>query len=149
MDKHRDFSQLTWEQKLELARAVFQRGSESHDAAIAAFRKVYPTATDEMITTAYYHIYVDGSDAALDFIAEAEMFLRDPDKDWLNTYDLLYHTYNWHMFQALLPEVTQDLLAAVDYLKRSVEGGADPKDVLKEINDLRDQIAWHTGLPQI
>jgi len=102
-----------------------------------------------MITTAMYHIYGDGIDAAPDFIAEAEMFLRDPDEDWLNTYDLLYNTYNWHMFQALLPEVTQDLLAAVDYLKRSVEGGADPKEVLKEINDLRDQITGHTGLPQI
>ena len=51
MDNRRrnDFNKLSREQKLELARALFQRGSDAYTAAKAAFQKVYPTAPDEMI----------------------------------------------------------------------------------------------------
>ncbi|HTD48358.1 MAG TPA: hypothetical protein VK881_13915 [bacterium] len=154
MDNRRrnDFNKLSREQKLELARALFQRGSDAYTAAKAAFQKVYPTAPDEMIVPGLSHTYVEGVDAALDFIAGAEMFLRDPDDEWLGfgfTYELLYHAYNWHMFLILLPEGTGDLLKSVDDLKRSVETGVDQKTILKDIEDLRDQLTGHRGLPNL
>jgi hypothetical protein len=105
-----------------------------------------------MINAAVHHIYVDGADAALDFIAGAEMFLRDPNDEWVGygvTYELLYHAYNWHMFLTLLPEGTQELLDTVDDLKKTIEAGVDQKEILRAIEELRAQLVGHSGLPSI
>jgi hypothetical protein len=121
---------------------------DCYQAATEAFKGVYPEASAEMIATAVHHIYTDGTDAALDFIAGAEMFLRDPNEDWLShQYDLLYHLYNWHMFLSLLPEGTQDVLDALDDLKESVKKERDPKEILDAITELRDMLMGHRGQP--
>jgi hypothetical protein len=92
----RDIHGFTRDQRLDLARALFERGESTHDAAAAAFRRAYPAAHEPMIETAIFHVYTEGVDTLLDFIASAEMFLRDPTSEWIGiesgvTFHLLYH----------------------------------------------------------
>jgi hypothetical protein len=94
-----------------------------------------------MINSAVHHIYTDGVDAALCFIAGAEMFLRDPHEDWLGygeSYELLYHVYNWHVLRGFMPKGTQELVDGLDDLKDAVASGDVPDDLLKRIGRLRD-----------
>jgi hypothetical protein len=75
------------------------------DAAAAAFRHAYPDAPAELIETAIFHVFKDGVGAALEWVAAAERFLRDPAAgfDCGATWHVVYHLYNWLQFQALLP----------------------------------------------
>lgn len=63
------------QERLELAIALLRRDGDV-PAATRALRKAYPTAPEEMIRTAVHHLYVDGPEAALDWLAESELFLR-------------------------------------------------------------------------
>jgi hypothetical protein len=144
MSQIRSHYERDTEEQLELAQALFRR-ENSYDAARAAFRLAYPGVPDELIASAAFHVYTDGVGAALRFIAAAELFLRDPHEDWLGfsggvTFELLYHLYNWHVLQWLMPQVTQELLDGLDDLKTSVESGEDPKEILKAIKDLREAL---------
>lgn len=58
-----------------------------------------------MIEAAIFHVFRDGVEAALDWVAAAERFLRNPDEgfDDRATWHAVYHLYNWQQFQALLP----------------------------------------------
>ncbi len=122
--KPEGISALSREERWELARALFERADAPCDAR-AAFRRKYPTAPKEMIDTAAFHVYVDGPEAVLDWLADAELFLRDPDHKLCCgvTWHLLYHVYNWHQFEALLPDGTSGVLGLLADLKQFAEDG--------------------------
>jgi hypothetical protein len=89
---------------LDLVHALVGR-AEVAETAAAAFRQAYPDAPPHMIEAAVYHVFRDGVGAALDWVAAAERFLRDPAGgfDYGATWHAVYHLYNWQQFQALLP----------------------------------------------
>lgn len=107
-----------------LANALFARPDPKADAMVA-LRTAYPAAPQEMLFTAAHHVYGDGVVAAIDFVAEAERFLRDPSKEmsYAPTLDLLYHVYNWHQFRALLPDGKPHMLELLRELKEFVADG--------------------------
>src|SRR5947208_1039480 len=79
--------------------------AEVVEAATAGFRTAYPDAPPHMIEAGVYHVFRDGVGDALEWVAAAEQFLRDPGEgfDYGKTWHVVYHLYNWLQFQALLP----------------------------------------------
>jgi hypothetical protein len=132
---------------LAQAAALFAR-PDLGEAGRNAFAKAYPHAPAEMISTAAFHVYVDGCDAALAFIAEAERFLRDPSQElnYAATYELLYHVYNWHQFRALLPEGKPGVMELLAELKQFV--AEDDRDaIVKTAEELEDLLDGHKSYP--
>jgi hypothetical protein len=89
---------------LELVHALLGR-TEVPERAAAAFRQAYPDAPPHMIDAAVFHVFRDGIEAALDWVAAAERFLRDPAArfDYGATSHAVYHLYNWLLLEALMP----------------------------------------------
>jgi hypothetical protein len=96
---------LNREQLWEIVRTLLQRNNLSSEAK-EAFHEAYPDAPEEMLKTAVFYTYIDGIGAAIDWLVDLELFLREPSRelDISTTYHLLYHLYNWHQFHALLPD---------------------------------------------
>jgi hypothetical protein len=135
------------EHQLALVQALFSRADMGSDGR-RAFKQAYPHAPDEMISTAAFHVYVDGCGAALDFLAEAERFLQDPSEElaYGPTYELLYHVYNWHQFRALLPDGRPGLLALFAELKEFVADD-DREAILKTVKELEDMLEGNRAYP--
>lgn len=105
-------------QTLDLVHALLARGDVA-EAATAAFRAAYPDAPPHMVEAAVFHVFRDGVGAALDWVAAAERFLRDPAAgfDYGATWHAVYHLYNWQQFQALLPIGREGVLERLADLK--------------------------------
>jgi hypothetical protein len=103
---------------LELVNALLGR-DEVVEAATVAFRRAYPDAPPHMIEAAVLHVFRDGVGAALDWVAAAEQFLRDPGAgfDYGATWHVVYHLYNWQQFQALLPIGREGVLDRLSDIK--------------------------------
>jgi hypothetical protein len=116
---------LSREERWQLAHALLQRGDASSDAK-TSFRRAYPTAPDQMINTATFHVYVDGPDAVISWLADAELFLRDPEHRLCEgvTSNLLYHVYNWHQFRELLPDGKSGVLELLKELRELADEGS-------------------------
>ncbi len=140
---------LSSDERRELALALIDRVGAPDDA-FEAFRKKYPEVPEEMLRTAVFHVYVDGPSAVMDFLADAELAIREQghELDYGTAYDILYHLFNWLQLRALFPEAKQDLLdltsdldelvksedwegvaAAVEELKNIVQGNRTPPDM--------------------
>jgi hypothetical protein len=89
---------------MELVNALIGR-SQVVDDATSAFRRAYPDAPQHMIETAVFHVFVDGIGAALEWVAAAERFIRNPGAGFDSgaTSHVVYHLYNWKLFEVLLP----------------------------------------------
>jgi hypothetical protein len=87
------------------------------ETAASAFRRAYPDAPPHMIDAAVHHVFRDGVGAALDWVAAAERFLRDPSQelDYGATWHVVYHLYNWQQFQALLPANRQFIVESGEF----------------------------------
>ena len=135
------------EQRLELVRDLFARQNAPADA-VEAFRKRFRSAPDEMIKTAVHHIYVDGAEAVLDWLADAELFLRDQDHglSYATSFHLLYHVYNWHMFQVLLPEGKTDVLDLVKELKQHADDN-DLESMKRTVDELEERLTGGSPNP--
>ena len=139
--------------RIELAKSLLARTPKPDrwEAGEEAFRRIHPNAPEAMISSAVHHVYGDGVDAALDWLADAELFLRGESTglDLGKTYHLVYHAYNWLQFEALLPsgvggvrehiaeikkliadEDWEAVTALVDELEGMVEGAESPPDVM-------------------
>ncbi len=112
---------LSAEEQRTLAWALLSRPQRSADG-LAAFRARYPAAPDEMLRTAAHHVYTDGPDAVIQYLADAELALRDPQHEIGAgpASEVAYHLYNWLQFQALVPRGTPEILALLGDLKRAV-----------------------------
>jgi hypothetical protein len=93
-----------------------------------------------MIDTAVFHVFRDGVGAALEWVAAAERFLRDPGHgiDYCATSHLVYHLYNWLQLEALLPIGREGILERFADVKLFLAEGAQEAaiDVLKQLEDL-------------
>ena len=132
---------LSAEERKELAWALLRRPRRGVNG-LEAFRLKYPSAPAAMLATAVHHVYVDGPDAVIDFLAEAELAIREPAHEigYGTSWHLLYHVYNWLQFRAILPEGKTDLVELVKQLKQAV--AEDDRDfivaTLQELGDLVD-----------
>lgn len=125
----------TW----QLVKALIRR-TDLPEAATNAFRRAYPNAPPHMIETAIFHVFSEGVGAAMDWVAAAEQFLRDPERgfDYGKTWHAVYHLYNWQQFEALLPDGREGVLERLQDLKLFIEKN-DPQaatDVVKELEEL-------------
>ena len=124
---------------LDLVHALLGR-TELVQAATAAFRSAYPDAPPHMIDTAVFHVFRDGVGAALEWVAAAERFLREPNAgfDYGATWHAVYHLYNWQQFQALLPIGREGMLDRLSDLKLFLSEN-NPKaaaEVVKQLEEL-------------
>lgn len=101
-----------------------------------------------MTHTAVHHVYVDGPDPVLRWLADAELFLRDPNHHLCSgvTSDLLYHVYNWHQFRELLPTGKQGVLELLNDVKLYVDEGS--LDAAKRtVDDIKELLEGSVGYP--
>ena len=140
---------LSHEQRWELATALLQRVDRVSDAE-NAFRRKFPTAPNEMIQTAVFHVYVDGPDSVISWLADAELFLRDPLHNLSSgvTSHLLYHVYNWLQFRALLPEGKSGVLELLKELKQHARDG-ELDAVQQAVKELEELLDGNIGAPDI
>lgn len=129
----------------DLAESLLRR-TDRVERARDAFRLAYPEAPEEMVNTATHHMYVDGPGAVVDWLADAELFLRDPEHRLSSgtTWHLLYHVYNWQQFQALLPDGREGMLR----LKQFAEEG-DLSAVKRTVQELADAMEGGRQPPSI
>jgi hypothetical protein len=136
------------EERLELALALMRRQRLGADGR-SAFRAAYPEAADEMVNTAAFHVYVDGPDAVITFLADAELFLRDRSHRMSLgvTWEVLYHLYNWLQFRELLPDGRQNVLELLKELKQFV--AEDDRDaIVKTAEELENALDGSRDHPQ-
>jgi hypothetical protein len=119
----------TW----RLVRALLERPDLAADAA-RAFRRAYPDAPAPMIETAVHNVFREGVGAALDWVAAAERFLREPGEglDYGATWHVVYHLYNWQQFQALLPLGRDGMLERLQDMRQFLaEGNAEAAEAVR------------------
>lgn len=146
-DTPRGIYRLTEAERQELALALLERPRRSEEGR-AAFRRKYPCAPEEMINTATHHVYVDGPGAVVDFLAEAELAIRDPSHeiDFGTSWHLLHHVYNWLQFRALLPAGKSDVIDLLSQMEQAVAEN-DPEFILATVRELRDVVEGNRGAP--
>lgn len=140
---------LSAEERVALAQALMARTDRPKDGA-SAFRKAYPAAPPEMAGTAAHHVYTDGVPAVVAFLADAELFLRDPEHHRLHlgvTWELLYHVYNWTQFRELLPQGKQNVLELLAELKQFVAED-DRSAILQTAEQLEEALNGNLDAPR-
>lgn len=109
-------------------------------AATDAFRRAYPDAPQHMIEAAVFHVFRDGVGAALEWVAAAERFLRDPSHglDHGATWHVVYHLYNWQQFEALLPIGREGVLERLKDMRLFLKEGNPEaaQEVLKRLEEM-------------
>ena len=140
---------LSSDQRKELALALLARPQRAEDG-LASLRRRFPSASSSMLHTAAHHVYQDGPDAVIDFLADAELAIReaDHDLDMGVTWELLYHVYNWLQFRAVLPEGKQDLVDLVAELKEFTKD-KDWDAVAKTVQELEDLVEGDRTPPDV
>lgn len=96
--------------------SLLDRGAERVELARDAFRRKYPQATEPMISAAVFHLFTDGIAACVEWLADLERFLVDPEHKlcYGTSSHLLYHVYNWHQLESLMPHGTQMMHNLID-----------------------------------
>ncbi|MEM7559847.1 MAG: hypothetical protein AAF394_12070, partial [Planctomycetota bacterium] len=91
------------------------------ELAKAAFQQKYPEATEQMLSAAVYHLFADGVDACVEWLAELERFLRDDDHTLSHgfSWHLLHHVYNWHQLESLMPHGKSAMYDLLDEILES------------------------------
>jgi hypothetical protein len=103
-----------------------------------------------MIDTAVFHVYCDGIGAALDWVAAAEKFLRDPSNgfDYGATSHVVYHLYNWLQFQALMPIGREGILERLRDIKLFLTEN-NPDAALGVIKQLEKLVDGNQSAPDV
>ncbi|MBD2022632.1 hypothetical protein H6F43_20830 [Leptolyngbya sp. FACHB-36] len=127
---------LSREQRWEIVRTLLQR-SNLRDEAKQAFRQAYPNAPEEMLEAAAFHTYGDGIGAAIDWLVDLELFLREPGRKLAigATYHVLYHLYNWYQFSELLPDGKAGVLQRLQEIRELV-ADRDVEAILTTVEEL-------------
>jgi hypothetical protein len=140
---------LSEDERRELALALLHR-TDRYAAGRAAFRRAYPEAADEMVSTATHHVFGDGPPAMVMFLADAELFLRNPERHQMHfgvISELLYHLYNWLQFRELLPDGRRNVLDLLGEIKQFVDE-QDLEAVKKTAEELEDALGGSRDYPQ-
>jgi hypothetical protein len=135
----------TW----ELINALLGR-SDLLDAAADAFRRAYPDAPSSMIAAAVFHVFCDGIGAALNWVAAAERFLRDPSHglDHGATWHVVYHLYNWQQFEALMPVGREGVLERLKDIKLFLSED-NPKAAERVLDQLEEMFRGNVPPPGV
>jgi hypothetical protein len=136
-------------ERQELALALLQR-PDRYTAGRAAFRRAFPEAADEMVSTATHHVFGDGAPAVVAFLADSELFLRDPERHQMSfgvVSEVLYHLYNWLQFRELLPDGRRNVLELLAEMKQFV-AEQDLDAIRKTAEELEDALQGHRDFPQ-
>ena len=138
------------EERLELALALMKRPRRDTEGEQALRAKHPSSVPSAMIHTAAHHVYVDGAPAVIDFLADAELAIRDKDHRLSPavSFHILYHVYNWLLFEGLLPEGRQDLLELASQLQELVKD-KDWEAVALTVEELRDVLDGGRNPPAI
>ncbi|MEH2362645.1 hypothetical protein [Nostoc sp.] len=138
--------QLSREQRWEIVRTLLQRADVINEAQ-RAFRQAYPNAPEEMLETAIFHTYIDGIGAAIDWLVDLELFLRNPSLELQGTtYHLLYHLYNWYQFSELLPDGKAGVLERLKEIRNLVSDG-DTEAILATVEKLESMFEGGRSYP--
>lgn len=103
-----------------------------------------------MLGPAVFHVFTDGVVAAVEWLAAVERCLRDPSQgiDDGATCHLLYHIYNWHQFQALLPAMREGVLELLADAKLYL-AEENSEAVRRVLNRLEDMFQGGLQPPEI
>ena len=144
-------SKLSRDEKLELFQWLFSlECSELHALAQQRLAAAFPTAPKEMLHTAEHHLYVDGKNDALDWVADMASFLRSPDApppDLGVAFGLLHHLYNWWQFRDLLPEGKEGLLGIVKEAREFIKEGS-PEAALHSLQLIEESLEGNVDFPK-
>ena len=101
--------------------SLLDRGPNRIELARVTFRRKYPEATDQMISAAVFHLFTDGIDACVEWLADLERFLADPNHKLCHgtSSHLLYHVYNWHQLESLMPHGKSAMHELIDEILES------------------------------
>jgi len=148
-EKSRRWLALSAQDRLELALALLGRPDRRKDG-MGVLNRLFPDAPESMKSTAVFHLYSEAPRAAIDFLAEVELSLRDPDPYFSAgmAVDLLYHLYNFIQFGVLVPRGVPDLLEVVAEVRQAIESG-EKEDALANLEELRTKLAACQGQPDV
>jgi hypothetical protein len=136
---------MTSDDSRALLNGLLDRGSDRIELARQMFRVKYPEATEPMVSAAVFHLYVDGVDACVEWLAELERFLADAEHKPSSgaSLHLLHHVYNWHQIKSLMPhgkymmhDLLDDILESV--AENDMVGVNNAASELKAILDGND-----------
>lgn len=139
---------LTDQERLQLAVALMSRPNRASDG-LRALEAAYPGVAYDMAHRAAHHLYNDGPPAVVAFLADAELFLRDP-KHQMHygvVSELLYHVYNWMQFRELLPNGKQHVLELLAELKQFVADD-DREAIVATAKELEEALEGDRDYPQ-
>ena len=104
--------------------SLLDRGADRLEHARDTFRRKYPQATEPMISAATFHLFTEGINACVEWLADLERFLVDPEHKLCagTSSHLLYHVYNWHQLESLMPHGKQMMHDLIDEI---IESAAD------------------------
>jgi hypothetical protein len=133
---------------LELVQALLARDA-LHGPATAALRQAYPDAPLPMIEASFFHLFQDGVGAALDWVAAAERFLRDPGQgfDYGASVHAVYHLYNWQQLQALLPIGREGVLERLGDIQLFLSEN-NPEAALRVVKQLEELFRGNVQPPR-
>ncbi len=139
-EKSRRWLAMSPQDRLELALALLRRPDRRKDG-MGVLNRLFPDAPESMKSTAVFHLYSEAPRAAIDFLAEVELSLRDPDPYFSAgmAVDLLYHLYNFIQFGVLVPRGVPDLLDVVSEIRQAIESG-EREDALANLEELRTKL---------
>ncbi len=142
-------NELPTNRKLELVRSLFER-DDLRQIALSRFKEKFPEASENIINSLAFHLYVDGYDALLNLLCELELFLRGDIEDigYGNVDEIIYHLYNFRLLESIMPENAQDVINDIEEIKDILkEETPDIEEVLKSLDELQSVIEGHTSPP--
>jgi hypothetical protein len=140
---------LGQEERLQVVNWLFSlEFNEMISLARTRLREAFPNAPPEMLFTAEHHLFVDGKDDALLWIAELAVFRKDSGPPSLGcTFMFLHHLYNWWQFRALLPEGKQGIRELVKEIRDLIEEGS-PEAALGTLKILEESLDGNLDYPK-
>ena len=139
---------MTSDDSRALLEALLERGSDRNELARDVFRRKYPEATDQMVSAAVFHLFTDGVDACVDWLADLERFLSDPNHQLCHgtSSHLLYHVYNWHQLESLMPHGKSAMHDLLDDILESVTDN-DMDGIRSAANEFKAILEGHDVPP--
>lgn len=141
---------MTRQDSRALLDRLLDRGPDCIDRAREVFRRKYPEATDQMIAAAVFHLFADGIDACVEWLADLERFLADPEHKLCHgtSSHLLYHVYNWHQLESLMPHAKPVMHELIDDILESA-AEHDLESVKRAATEFKNILEGHDRPPQV
>ena len=130
--------------------ALLDRGADRIELARETLRRKYPNATEQMISAAAFHLFTDGIDACVEWLADLERFLADPEHELCvgTSSHLLYHVYNWHQLESLMPHGKQKMHDMIDEIIESAADN-DMESIKRSAAEFKNLLEGHDRPPAV